>query len=95
MELSTEFEKIYIEKMIKIERISILQKEGRKFMSDKMFENNQVSLVGEIVSELTFSHEVYGEGFYTMEICSRKTTPTQRRTSSNKPTNSARKMLPK
>ena len=71
-ELSTEFEKIYIEKMIKIERISILQKEGRKFMSDKMFENNQVSLVGEIVSELTFSHEVYGEGFYTMEISVRR-----------------------
>ena len=37
VELSTEFEKIYIEKMIKIGRISILQKEGRKFMSDKMF----------------------------------------------------------
>ena len=72
VELSTEFEKIYIEKMIKIERISILQKEGRIFMSDKMFENNQVSLVGEIVSELTFSHEVYGEGFYTMEISVRR-----------------------
>ena len=41
-------------------------------MSDKMFENNQVSLVGEIVSELTFSHEVYGEGFYTMEISVRR-----------------------
>ena len=33
-------------------------------MSDKMFENNQVSLVGEIVSDFTYSHEVYGEGFY-------------------------------
>ena len=33
-------------------------------MADKMFENNQVSLVGEIVSDFTFSHEVYGEGFY-------------------------------
>ena len=37
-------------------------------MTDKMFENNQVSLTGEIVSDFTFSHEVYGEGFYTVEI---------------------------
>ena len=34
----------------------------------KAFENNQVSLVGEIVSDFTFSHEVYGEGFYMVEI---------------------------
>lgn len=34
-------------------------------MSDKMFENNQVVIVGEIVSDFQFSHEVYGEGFYT------------------------------
>ena len=26
--------------------------------------NNRVFLMGEIVSEATFSHEVYGEGFY-------------------------------
>ena len=37
-------------------------------MADKMFENNQVSLVGEIVSDFTYSHEVYGEGFYMVEI---------------------------
>lgn len=37
-------------------------------MTDKMFENNQVSIVGEIVSEFTYSHEVYGEGFYMMEV---------------------------
>ena len=38
------------------------------FMSDKVFENNQVSIVGEIVSDFSFSHEVYGEGFYTVEV---------------------------
>ena len=38
-------------------------------MADKMFENNQVSLVGEIVSDFQFSHEVYGEGFYTFKVC--------------------------
>lgn len=37
-------------------------------MSDKMFENNQVSIVGEIVSGFEFSHEVYGEGFYMVDI---------------------------
>ena len=37
-------------------------------MADKMFENNQVSLVGEIVSDFTFSHEVYGEKFYMTEM---------------------------
>jgi single-stranded DNA-binding protein len=41
---------------------------GEKFMSDKIFENNQVSIVGEIVSDFRFSHEVYGEGFYTVDV---------------------------
>ena len=30
--------------------------------------NNKVYLNGEIVSEATFSHEVYGEGFYEMSV---------------------------
>ena len=37
-------------------------------MADKMFENNQVTIMGEIVSDFTYSHEVYGEGFYIIEI---------------------------
>lgn len=37
-------------------------------MADKMFENNQVSIVGEIVSEFSFTHEVYGEGFYVVDV---------------------------
>ncbi len=37
-------------------------------MADKIFENNQVSMMGEIVSDFEFSHEVYGEGFYMVEI---------------------------
>ena len=52
---------------------NILQKEGRKiFMADKMFENNQVSIIGEIVSDFQYSHEVYGEGFYMMEVSVRR-----------------------
>ena len=31
-------------------------------------ENNKVTVIGEIVSEFTFSHEVYGEGFYMTDI---------------------------
>lgn len=37
-------------------------------MSDKVIENNQVSMMGEIVTEFTFSHEVFGEGFYMVEM---------------------------
>ena len=33
-------------------------------MADKMIENNQVVIMGEIVSPFTFSHQVFGEGFY-------------------------------
>lgn len=37
-------------------------------MTDKIFENNQVSMMGEIVSDFQYSHEVFGEGFYMVEI---------------------------
>lgn len=43
-------------------------RKGEIFMADKIFENNQVTMMGEIVSDFTFSHEVYGEGFYMVEI---------------------------
>ena len=35
---------------------------------DKMNENNKVTIMGEVVSEFTFSHEIYGEGFYLVDI---------------------------
>ena len=37
-------------------------------MADKIFENNQVSIIGEIVSDFQYSHEVYGEGFYMVQV---------------------------
>ena len=37
-------------------------------MADKIFENNQVSIVGTVVSGFRYSHEVYGEGFYMVDI---------------------------
>ena len=33
-----------------------------------MIENNKVSVIGEIVSGFTFSHEVFGEGFYMVDV---------------------------
>ncbi|MDD7402891.1 MAG: single-stranded DNA-binding protein [Butyribacter sp.] len=37
-------------------------------MLDKVFTNNQVTIAGEVVSEFVFSHEVYGEHFYVVNI---------------------------
>ncbi len=37
-------------------------------MSDKIIENNQVTIVGEVASEFVFSHEVFGEGFYMVDV---------------------------
>ena len=37
-------------------------------MKDKVFDNNQVSIAGEVVSEFTYSHNIFGEGFYTVDI---------------------------
>ncbi len=35
---------------------------------DNLLKNNQVKVHGRIVSELTFSHEVYGESFYNFNL---------------------------
>lgn len=40
----------------------------QSFMTDKIIENNQVSIMGKIVSGFLFSHEVFGEGFYMVDI---------------------------
>lgn len=37
-------------------------------MADKIFENNQVSILGTVASGFQYSHEVYGEGFYMVDI---------------------------
>ena len=37
-------------------------------MTDKVIENNQVTVMGEIVSEFSFSHEIFGEGFYMVDV---------------------------
>ena len=43
--------------------------EGRTgVMTDKIIENNQVSIMGKIISGFVFSHEVFGEGFYMVDV---------------------------
>lgn len=37
-------------------------------MADKIIENNQVSIMGKIASGFIFSHQVYGEGFYLVDL---------------------------
>ena len=37
-------------------------------MLDKVFTNNQVTIAGKVVSEFAYSHTVYGEDFYTVDI---------------------------
>lgn len=37
-------------------------------MVDKVIENNRVNIIGEIVSDFEYSHEVFGEGFYLVDV---------------------------
>ena len=37
-------------------------------MSDKIIENNQVTIMGKVATEFSFSHEVFGEGFYIVDV---------------------------
>lgn len=41
-------------------------------MNETRIENNKVTLSGEIVSDFEFSHEVFGEGFYTAMLASER-----------------------
>ena len=35
---------------------------------EKTLNNNQVIVAGEIASDFTFSHEIFGEGFYMVDL---------------------------
>ena len=37
-------------------------------MTEKGMENNKVTVIGTIISEFVFSHAVYGEGFYLVDL---------------------------
>lgn len=40
----------------------------RGVIMDNLMQNNKIYLEGEVVSELAFSHEMYGEGFYNFML---------------------------
>lgn len=37
-------------------------------MTDKVFDNNQVNISGRVVGEFRYSHDVFGEGFYLLDV---------------------------
>ena len=37
-------------------------------MMEKVMENNQVTMMGEVVGEFVYRHEIFGEGFYMVDI---------------------------
>ena len=45
-----------------------MESKRRNTMSEKAIENNKVTVIGKIVSGFTFSHEVFGEGFYVVDL---------------------------
>lgn len=54
-----------------IETAKYKQRKGEILMCnrvDKVIENNHVSIIGEIVSDFRYSHQVYGEGFYVVDV---------------------------
>lgn len=48
-------------------------------MSDKVIENNQVSIMGKIDTTFVFSHQVFGEGFYMVELLVKRLSDSQDR----------------
>lgn len=64
-------EYIYLERQYekrKVLYITGLKRRESYEMTDKVFDNNQVSVAGEVMSEFIFSHDVFGEGFYVVDI---------------------------
>ena len=44
------------------------KKQEESKMPERNAENNRVSVIGVVVSGFEFSHEVFGESFYIMEL---------------------------
>jgi single-stranded DNA-binding protein len=43
-------------------------RKGKYKMTGKELENNQVTIIGEVISTFSYNHEIYGEGFYMVEL---------------------------
>lgn len=46
----------------------VVKRRETRAMVDKVIENNRVSIMGVIVSDFEYSHEVFGEGFYIVDV---------------------------
>ncbi len=71
MSFNTNFSKnrVYIKCITGLLPEKVLKcKKGEQKMTDKVIENNQVTVMGEIVSDFSFSHEIFGEGFYMVDV---------------------------
>ncbi len=67
--LTSIFEIAVVEFIMRREnRLDISVRKGKYKMNGKELDNNQVTLIGEIVSDFTYNHEIYGEGFYMVEV---------------------------
>lgn len=44
------------------------EERSRTIMTDKILDNNQVSIAGEVMTDFEYSHEVFGEGFYVVKV---------------------------
>lgn len=44
----------------------------KKTSLENTIENNQVSIIGQITTELSFSHKVFGEGFYKVHVLEKR-----------------------
>lgn len=58
---------LYISITLREKILKDVRRENKK-MTDKVIENNQVVIMGEIVGDFAFSHEIFGEGFYMVDV---------------------------
>lgn len=59
---------MYTVKNAKKRSVCVTVKREENFMTEKILNNNQVVVAGKIVSEFQFSHEIFGEGFYMVDL---------------------------
>lgn len=59
---------MYTVKNAKKRSVCFTVKREENFMTEKILNNNQVVVAGKIVSEFQFSHEIFGEGFYMVDL---------------------------
>lgn len=62
-----------------VRRVEGTEEYKEDFKMDNRINNNRASVVGEVAAEFEFSHELYGEKFYTTELLAERTSGVQDR----------------